>query len=365
MCRSNKTNGCGGTMGIGAEKSAMFAPKALRKLVVFAALAAAISLQTNTAMAQIPGFIPDEPAPAKTTAKPVTVADEKKAAAQPTGSAAEDLPWLATTTPGEAAPASGATKPSPSQQPAAAAKAPPAKPGDPKTAAATPKCEEQQENSCRAMKSCAWVAAMPTADGKTTPARCAERKVFATESDKKPKAAATKPKPKPERAATAAPAAPAATPEPANLQSETKPAAKPETAGVEPATTPAAAPPPPVQAQVKEQTATNPVADVAPAAAVPVPDAAPAVAKEAAAPSAPVQAPAATAAAPPTMLPRGPIPFLPPAASTPDAPNAQPRSEAAPSPSTGATSVASGTDEQSPPTESGNSISIPGLVISD
>jgi DNA polymerase-3 subunit gamma/tau len=124
--------------------------------------------------------------------------------------------------------------------------------------------------------------------------------------------------------------------------------------------------PPPAEAQVKEQTATNPVADSTPADA-PFPDAVPTIPKEAAETPAPAQAPATTAAAPPTMLPRGPVPFLPPATSSSDAPSAQPqpRTEAAPEPAPAATSVASGTDEQSSPAESETPISIPGLVISD
>lgn len=148
-----------------------------------------LALIASVAHAQMPTTAPEE-APAKKRVTPV--------AAAPAGpGAAEELPWLATTTSGPekakgqaaATPADGGAAPKPaSKKPAA------------KTAQ---KCEAQEEEGCRAATNCAWVAAIPQGDGTVTAARCAERKAQAPAKKKKP-AVAAKPKPAEAPAATAA-----------------------------------------------------------------------------------------------------------------------------------------------------------------
>jgi len=150
-------------------------------------------LIATAAHAQMPTVMPEE-APARKKATPV--------AAAPAGPGqAEELPWLATTTP-EAEKAKGAAAANPADG------GPATKPAAKKTTAkTTQKCEAQEEEGCRTATNCAWVAAIPQGDGKVVPARCAERKVQAPAKKKKP-AVAAKPKPAEGPAVTAAEKAP-------------------------------------------------------------------------------------------------------------------------------------------------------------
>lgn len=269
-------------------------------------------------------------------------------ATAPQAGAPDDLPWLATTNPADPAAAK-----KPAGQPPEAAKPGAPKPADQptkKTANAQQKCEDQVEDTCRGMKGCAWVAAIPTADGNVTPARCAERKVFAPEKEKKSKpAVASKPKPKPDsipqQTKNEKPSS-----EPASVQSEVKPA--PSEAKPEPKPETAAVPesdPPKIEAP---QSPTPAAQAEAPAAQ--------------AAPADSVKAETAKAEAP-LMLPRAPVPFLP-VESPPEAPKAAPveppHSEATPIAPAATASVAENVASDAPAEEK-QPLSIPGLVIVD
>jgi hypothetical protein len=80
--------------------------------------------------------------------------------------------------------------------------------------------------------------------------------------------------------------------------------------------------------------------------------------------AAPAEVPASPAATPPTVRPRGAVPFLPAPSPKEDAPADPPRSEAAPADADRASTVASG-EEEEPSTTGALPISIPGLVIAD
>jgi hypothetical protein len=80
--------------------------------------------------------------------------------------------------------------------------------------------------------------------------------------------------------------------------------------------------------------------------------------------AAPADVPASPAATPPTIRPRGAVPFLPAPSPKADAPADPPRSEAAPADGDRASTVASGQEEE-PSTTGGLPFSIPGLVIAD
>lgn len=294
------------------------------KSALLSLAATALIAGSSAAWAQTPWTAdePSKPVAANPSMPPKAPPATTGATAAPAGTGNEDLPWLATDKPAPAGPAPAT----------AAAPQPPAKPASKKTAALPQKCEEQAEDGCRTMKACAWVAEMPTADGKLTPARCAERKVFAPEKEKKPKPVAAKPKPKPEKPAAAV----TATPEP--VKTEAQPAAKPE---------------PPKEAK----------ADAAPA---PIPDPAPVKIET---PQAPAETPATTAAVPPTSpksenlaIPVRPaVPFLAPGTSNTTPASDAPRSNAPQAVPPAPEQVAS----DSPPDGEKQPLSIPGLVISE
>jgi hypothetical protein len=303
-----------------------------------AMLFALLAVTFDAASAQMPGTSPEEPKPAKSAAPPSALAKDERPTTPASLAPSEELPWLATTT----AQPDATPKPPPSPQPPVTTPKTTIQTGDKKTASAAKKCEEQQEEGCRALKSCAWVAAMPALDGKITPARCAERIVYAPEKEKKPKAAAAKPKPKPEKAAVP----PVAATEPVKPQPEAKAQAQPEP-----------------QSPAEPVTAAIPTVQSPPAAAIVPPATAPAApttpakqpsTAEIAAPSEAAVSPAAT---PPTLLSRGAVPFLPSPSAKADAPADPPQLEAV--------SEAMVEEEEQPSTSDELPLSIPGLVIAD
>ena len=178
-----------------------------------------------------------------TVATPAKAPPATSATAPPKAGASEELPWLATTKPTDAAAIKTTADkaidaPAPKPGPVATTDTSPAgKPASAKTANLPQKCEEQAEDGCRSLKSCAWVAAIPLGDGNVSPARCAERKALAPDKDKKPKpVVAAKPKPKPDNAAAQAPTAQAKNenaPAPPAAKPEPKPEPKAETAAIQ------------------------------------------------------------------------------------------------------------------------------------
>jgi hypothetical protein len=325
-----------------------------------------IAIGMGPARAQTP-MTPQAEATVATTAKapPAT-----SATAPPKAGASEELPWLATTKPTDAAVIKTTADkaidaPAPKPGPVATTDTSPAgKPPSAKTANLPQKCEEQAEDGCRSLKSCAWVAAIPLGDGNVSPARCAERKALAPEKDKKPKpVVAAKPKPKPDNAAAQAPTAQAKNenaPAPPAAKPEPKPEPKAETAAIqtppksEPVATPVA---PPVQAEAaKIEAPTAEAAKAEPAKLEPTqPEPAqPEPAKPVAAQSEPAKAEV------PLMIPRAPVPFLPPEQPSATVPTSQPHSDATPAATQGGDKMAS--DDPAGETQP---LSIPGLVIAE
>ncbi len=258
------------------------------------------------------------------------------AAAAPKG-ATEDLPWLANTN-STGTPAKALSD----KNPAKVETKPGAKVDSKQSANAAIKCEVRTEDDCRAVKTCAWVAAIPQADGNLISARCAERKVTAQEKKPKPIVAA-KPKPKPESTGAVAKTETTKT---VAVPPKDEPSAPPKTEAK------AAAPPP-----------------VAEPVSPPINTAAPVTA----------EAPK-TAQAPFVMPPRAPVPFLPPEPTQSAVPAVSPRTEAAPvatpvatdpapiatpvvaNPSPDATTQAVAADA---PQTAEQPLSIPGLVIAE
>jgi hypothetical protein len=288
-----------------------------------AVLVAVLALPVN---AQTPGSPPAENPTAKS-------APPKASAAPAATGASEDLPWLATTKPAETAPPKKAAE----KTPAKTAPTPPAA-SPKKSAGQVQKCADQSEDSCRGIKTCAWVAAIPLGDGNVTPARCADRKVSAADKEKKPKpAVAAKPKPKPDdgaaQAGTDTPPAPAHT---AAAKSESKSEPKAETAAIPEAR--------------KSDSGSSPVAS-------PVEPEAP---KVEAAPAELAKPAAVKTEAPLVIPPRASVPFLPPEQPNAAVPAVQPHSDATP-PNNGSENKVAAEEPavEKPP------LSIPGLVISE
>lgn len=266
-------------------------------------------------------------------------APPKASAGQPPAAASEDLPWLATTKPANPSVATKAADAPPSKTtPATIANSGPAsQAGTEPAKKAASACAEQLEDACRGMKMCAWVATIPLGDGNVVPARCAERKVFASDKPKKPKpAVAAKPKPKPEITAplakTETPPAtvvtPSATGEPA-LQPTADNAVVTKTVNNNEAISNAS---PPAQPQ-------SPIAETSP--------------KQPTNPE-PVKAEA------PLMIPRAPVPFLPPEQPSIAAQPVQSQVVSAPAAPPVENKMAS-----EKPTAEPQPMSIPGLVISE
>lgn len=250
-------------------------------LTVVATSAAVIA--ATAAHAQAPWSGPDE----QSAAPPAPAAASPK-------TEAEDLPWLATTN------SAGTPARAPSDKnPAKAETKPGAKVDGKKTANAALKCEAQAEDGCRAVKTCAWVAAIPQPDGKMTPARCAERKVNAQEKKPKPIVAA---KPKPKQESTGAVTKNETTITEA-VPPKDEPSAQPKSEA-KAATPPAVTEPvvPPVDTAAPQANTAAPVAAEAPK----------------------------TADVPFVMLPRAPVPFLPPEPAQSAVPTVSPTTEATP-----------------------------------